>query len=91
MANFKDRVPENVPGPYYNDLTCIDCGLCPEIAPGIFKRQDDQGYSYVHRQPATPEEIALAEEARESCPTESIGNDGVSLELLPTPSRSVAD
>jgi len=24
----------------------------------------------------TPEEIALAEEARESCPTESIGNDG---------------
>jgi len=78
MANFKDRVQENVPGSYYNDLTCIDCGLCPEIAPCIFKRQDDQGYSYVHRQPFTPAEIALAEEARESCPTESIGNDGAS-------------
>jgi len=76
MANPQDKVPENVPGPYYNDNTCIDCGLCPEIAPQIFRRQDDNGYSYVWRQPATPEEIALAEEARESCPTESIGNDG---------------
>ena len=91
MANFNDRVPENVPGPYYNDLTCIDCGLCPEIAPGIFRRQDDQGYSYVHRQPVTPEEIALAEEARESCPTESIGNDGASSELLPIPNHPPAD
>jgi len=78
MANPQDKVPENVPGPYYNDHTCIDCGLCPEIAPMIFKRQDDAGYSYVHRQPATPREIALAEEARDSCPTESIGNDGES-------------
>ena len=64
------------PGPYYNDLSCIDCGMCPEIAPLIFKRQEDAGYSYVYRQPVTPEEIALAEEAKESCPTESIGNDG---------------
>ena len=77
MANPHDKVPENVPGLYYNDNTCIDCGLCPEIAPNIFRRQDDGGYSYVHRQPVTPEEITLAEEARESCPTESIGNDGI--------------
>jgi len=76
MASNQDKAPENVPGPYYNDLTCVDCGLCPEIAPLIFKRQDDGGYAYVFRQPVTPEEIALAEEARESCPTESIGNDG---------------
>ena len=79
MAGF------NVPGPYYNDLSCIDCGMCPEIAPLIFKRQEDAGYSYVYRQPVTPEEIALAEEAKESCPTESIGNDGASSELLPIP------
>ena len=76
MANSQDKVPENVPVPYYNDISCIDCGMCPEIAPLIFKRQDDAGYSYVYRQPATPEEIALAEDARESCPTESIGRDG---------------
>ncbi len=76
MPNPKDKVPENVPGPYYNDTTCIDCGLCPEIAPQIFRRQDDHGYSYVYHQPVTAEERAAAEEARESCPTESIGNDG---------------
>ena len=75
MANPQDKVLENVPGPYYNDTTCIDCGLCPEIAPLIFRRQEDAGYSYVFRQPTTPAEIALAEEAREGCPTESIGND----------------
>ena len=51
MPNPHDKVPDNVPGPYYNDTTCIDCGLCPEIAPGIFKRQDDLGFSYVYRQP----------------------------------------
>jgi len=50
--------------------------MCPEIAPMIFRRQDDGGYSYVHHQPVTPEEIALAEDARESCPTDSIGKDG---------------
>ncbi len=76
MANPKDKAPENVPGPYYNDTTCIDCGLCPDLAPQIFRRQDDGGYAYVYRQPVTPEEIALAEEALQSCPTESIGNDG---------------
>ena len=89
MPNPHDKVPDNVAGPYYNDTTCIDCGLCPEIAPGIFKRQDDLGFSYVYRQPVTPEEIALAEQARESCPTESIGNDGTSSEPLPIPTGLV--
>jgi ferredoxin len=32
--------------------------------------------SIVHQQPVTPDELALAEEAREACPSESIGNDG---------------
>ena len=76
MANLQDKTPENVPGRYYVDNTCIDCGLCPDLAPLIFKRQEDGGYTYVYRQPVPPEEIALAEEARDSCPTESIGNDG---------------
>ncbi len=51
----------------------IDCGLCPEIAPSIFKRNDEGGYSYVYHQPQTAEEWAKAREAIESCPTESIG------------------
>jgi ferredoxin len=36
----------------------------------------EMGFSFVYRQPVTPEERALAEEARQGCPTESIGNDG---------------
>ena len=76
MANKTQRTPENVPGKFYVDETCIDCGLCPDTAPTVFKRFDEGGHSIVHRQPVFPDELALAEEAREACPTESIGNDG---------------
>jgi ferredoxin len=76
MANKELKTLENVPGAYYVDNTCIDCGLCPDTAPNIFKRFDSGGYTVVHQQPDTLEAIALAEEARSGCPTESIGNDG---------------
>jgi ferredoxin len=77
MADKNLKNPENILGNYYVDNTCIDCGLCPDTAPHIFKRFDEGGYSIVHRQPQTSQEIALADEARESCPAESIGNDGM--------------
>ena len=76
MATYKNRVPENAPGRYYNDDTCIDCDMCRDTAPQVFVRDDAGGFTYVYRQPVTPEEIALAEEARLGCPTETIGNDG---------------
>lgn len=76
MADRNDKNPLNVPGKYYNDLTCIDCDLCREIAPRVFTRDDDEGLSYVWKQPVTSEEIAAAEVARRSCPTETIGDDG---------------
>ncbi|HEY1663329.1 MAG TPA: ferredoxin [Verrucomicrobiae bacterium] len=76
MADKNLKNPENVPGRFYADNTCIDCDMCRNIAPKIFKRNDEGAYSYVYRQPQTPEEIAQAEEARMSCPTETIGNDG---------------
>ena len=38
--------------------------------------EDDGGYSYVFKQPTTPEEEALCQEAMEGCPVEAIGNDG---------------
>ena len=75
MANRNDKPSENVPGPYYVDATCIDCDLC-RTAPQILTRQDEGGYSYVWHQPSSDDEIALAEEARLGCPTDSIGNDG---------------
>jgi ferredoxin len=76
MADKNLKNPENVLGKYYVDSTCIDCGLCPDAAPTVFKRFDEGGYSIVHHQPITEPELELAEKAREACPTESIGNDG---------------
>jgi len=76
MASTTERLPQNIVGHYYVDSSCIDCDLCRTTAPAFFTRDDEIGYSIVYRQPVTPEELALAEEAREGCPTESIGNDG---------------
>ena len=78
MANKNEKYEENVLGRYYVDSSCIDCDMCRGIAPQFFKRQDEKGYTYVWKQPSTLEEIALAEEALKSCPTDTIGNDGLS-------------
>ncbi len=88
MANLKDRLPENIRGRFYVDSTCIDCHLCHEAAPGFFRRQDDLGTSIVYRQPVTPEEIDLAEEALSGCPADSIGNDGPKIIELKGPSKT---
>ncbi len=76
MADREDKNVLNVPGPYYNDSSCIDCDLCREMAPEIFTRDDDEGLTYVYRQPATQKERERALDALQSCPTETIGNDG---------------
>ena len=73
MADSNDKHPLNVPGKFYNDLSCIDCGMCPDLAPRFFRRDDEDGYSYVYKQPETKEEERLALDAIEACPTESIG------------------
>lgn len=76
MADPNEKNPLNSPGAFYNDLSCIDCGMCPDIAPMIFRRDDLEGNVFAWRQPANEEEERLAREALESCPTESIGDDG---------------
>jgi ferredoxin len=76
MAESTRKVPENVPGRFYVDATCIDCDLCRETAPAHFRRQDDGGHSYVIRQPRDPAEEAACLAALEECPVEAIGNDG---------------
>jgi ferredoxin len=50
--------------------------VCRNTAPQFFNRNEDGGYSVVFRQPQTPEEVGLANEALGDCPTDSIGNDG---------------
>jgi ferredoxin len=76
MADPNDRLADNVPGKWYVDSNCIDCDVCRTTAPNNFEANEDEGYSFVSKQPADDEELALVEEAMESCPTEAIGNDG---------------
>ncbi len=76
MADNDAKLPENVPGGFYVDDTCIDCDACRATAPDNFTRNEDGGYSYVIKQPENNEEIQLCVEAMEGCPVEAIGEDG---------------
>src|SRR5690349_15783190 len=76
MADVANRYPENTAGKYYVDNQCIDCDLCRETAPDNFKRNEDGGYSFVYKQPESPEEEARCKEAKEGCPVEAIGDNG---------------
>ena len=76
MADRASKPPDNVPGKYYVDSSCIDCDLCRETAPTLFSRNDDGSYSYVSKQPETEEEIQLMTMALNGCPVEAVGDDG---------------
>jgi len=76
MADPTDKVEGNVPGKFYVDSTCIDCDVCRTTAPENFEANEDEGYSFVCKQPENDEELAQVEEAIESCPVEAIGDDG---------------
>ena len=77
MAFLKDKLPDNVHGQFYVDRQCIDCDVCRDTSPSNFRRNDDNGYSFVYKQPETPEELTRCEEALDACPVEAIGDDGV--------------
>ena len=76
MATLADRLPQNAPGRFYVDGSCIDCDQCRVIAPDFFARNEESGLSVVSKQPANGEEVALVEEAIAACATASIGDDG---------------
>ena len=76
MAERDDKVPENAEGAFYVDDTCIDCDACREMAPSNFVRSEEEGYSYVSKQPENPEEEEQCRDALEGCPVEAIGEDG---------------
>src|SRR5438105_3232341 len=74
MANVKKRVPENVPGDFFVDSTCIDCDACRQIAPATFGQAADT--SYVKSQPVATADRRQAVRALLACPTGSIGDLG---------------
>jgi ferredoxin len=71
MANLKKRLPENVPGGFFVDSTCIDCDTCRQIAPQVFGEGDE--FAFFHRQPSTDADRREALRALVCCPTGSIG------------------
>ncbi len=72
MPSPTRRLPANVPGDFYVDDTCIDCGTCRWVAPESFDLSG--GMSRVYQQPDTPERREVALHALASCPTGSIGS-----------------
>jgi len=88
MAQRSKAHPENVPGPFFVDRSCIDCSTCYEFLPSVFR--DTGGHSSVHRQPAGEAERHRARMALLACPTGSIGSDdkqgmAAALEAFPDP------
>src|SRR5262245_33816522 len=88
MANQQRVLPENAPGAFFVDDTCIDCDACRRLAPEIFREFRD--YSVVYHQPETREQLRLALMALVACPTGSIGsrdrqNYHVGIDAFPSP------
>jgi glyoxylase-like metal-dependent hydrolase (beta-lactamase superfamily II)/ferredoxin len=71
MANLALRLPENAPGDFFVDSTCIDCDACRQIAPETFIDAGD--VSIVAHQPVNEDETKRALMALVACPTASIG------------------
>ena len=57
MADINDIVPDNISGKFFVDTECIDCDLCRETAKDNFTRSDEEGYSYVYKQPENDDEL----------------------------------
>ncbi len=71
MANVERSVPDNVPGDFFVDTTCIDCATCNWVAPTVFGPAS--GTSRVFRQPDTAHGRHRARMALVACPVGAIG------------------
>ena len=76
MADNTDKVEGSVDGQFFVDSNCIDCDLCRQTAPENFERNEDEGFTFVCKQPENEEEEQACQDALEECPTEAIGDDG---------------
>lgn len=72
----RPRVEKNVAGQFYVTEACTDCDTCRAAAPDHFRRDEVMGFSYVTRQPSTPDEHARCRRALMECPVRAIHDDG---------------
>jgi glyoxylase-like metal-dependent hydrolase (beta-lactamase superfamily II)/ferredoxin len=73
VAVLAKRLAANVPGEFFVDSTCIDCGTCRQVAPESFAAGSDA--SYVYRQPASDAGAGRAAMALVACPVAAIGTE----------------
>ena len=76
MADNTDKVEGSADGAFYVDSNCIDCDLCRQTAPDNFDRNEDEGYSFLVKQPGNEDEEQACRDALDECPVEAIGDDG---------------
>ncbi|XP_059279536.1 uncharacterized protein LOC132033548 isoform X1 [Lycium ferocissimum] len=79
-ASLGARRPQNVPGEFFVDHTCIDCDTCRWMALENFTRAGDM--SAVFKQPSCEEERLRALQALISCPTSSIHTEKPPHDIL---------
>jgi hypothetical protein len=80
-----DRAKENCDGPFYTvDIGCdCGCGLPEELAPSLVKNTGDcKWQTYFHKQPESPEELALAIKAVNLCPIHDIRYGGTDVKII---------
>jgi glyoxylase-like metal-dependent hydrolase (beta-lactamase superfamily II)/ferredoxin len=77
MADPKQRLPNNVPGDFFVDATCINCDTCRQLAPAVFGEAHDR--SFVKGQPGNEQQERKATQALLACPTGSIGTAGTNI------------
>jgi glyoxylase-like metal-dependent hydrolase (beta-lactamase superfamily II) len=70
MISERDPHPDNAPGDWYVDTSCIDCGASCNVAPGLIVRSG--GQSVFGRQPLNDSEDEAAWRASVVCPTASV-------------------
>ena len=70
MTTTRDPHPDNAPGDWYVDTSCIDCGASCNVASGLIVRSG--GQSVFARQPKDAREKEAAWGAAIVCPTASV-------------------
>ena len=83
MALLENRFEKGVGQPkgvgeFFVAEQCIDCDLCRQMAPTVFKRKytGTGGISFVERQPSSDLELSQAAEAMGACPVGAIQKCG---------------
>jgi ferredoxin len=83
----RSRWAQNVCGQFYVDQRCLYCDRCRTLAPTVFKRDEERGFSHVARQPKTEREVAQAYKAVFYCPQQAIHDDGLEFDWNAIPSN----